>query len=159
MINARVETVETKPSFRNAFKKQRCLIPADGFYEWMGKKGQKQPIFLKRPDDAPFAFAGIWESWYKKDSNDPPYYSCTIITTAASESVKHIHHRMPVILRPEVYEDWLDPKNLDTSYLKEILLKRVVTDLVSYPVSKQVNAVRQNDPSNIKPVQTELPFP
>jgi len=158
MINARAETVATKPSFRNAFMKRRCLIPADGFYEWKGKKGQKQPMFVKLPDDHPFAFAGLWETWHKKDDRDFLYISCTIITTVASESLKDIHHRMPVILRPEVYETWLDPENQDTSVLKEILSNGFFTDLVSYPVSKQVNTVRHNDPSNIKPIQKELEF-
>ncbi len=157
MINARGETVATKPSFRNAFKKRRCLILADGFYEWKGKKGQKQPMLLTLPEGNPFAFAGLWETWNKKDDTDSIYKSCAIITTDASESVREIHHRMPVILKPEVYEAWLDPDNQDAAVLENILRNWFVTELVGYPVSKQVNSVLNNDPSNIKP-HTQMQF-
>ncbi len=108
LINARSETIDKKPSFRVAFKKRRCLIPADGFYEWQGEKGNKQPIYLSLPGQEPFAFAGLWERWTPKEADSEEYRSCTIITTAASESVKPIHHRMPVILKPEKYDQWLD---------------------------------------------------
>lgn len=151
LINARAETVAAKPSFRDAFKKRRCLILADGFYEWQGKKGQKQPMFLTLQDGKPFAFAGLWETWNKKDEVDSIYKSCTIITTEASGSVRKIHHRMPVILKPKVYETWLDPENQNTTALENILRNEIFNELVSYPVSQQVNSVRNNDPSNIKP--------
>jgi putative SOS response-associated peptidase YedK len=151
LINARAETVATKPSFRDAFKKRRCLILADGFYEWQGKKGQKQPMFLTLQDGNPFAFAGLWETWNKKDDVDSIYKSCTIITTEASGSVRKIHHRMPVILKPKVYETWLDPENQNTTALENILRNEIFNELVSYPVSQQVNSVRNNDPSNIMP--------
>jgi putative SOS response-associated peptidase YedK len=151
LINARAETVATKPSFRDAFKKRRCLILADGFYEWQGKKGQKQPMFLTLHDGNPFAFAGLWETCNKKDDVDSIYKSCTIITTEASGSVRKIHHRMPVILKPKVYETWLDPENQNTTALENILRNEIFNELVSYPVSQQVNSVRNNDPSNIKP--------
>ena len=110
MINARSESIAEKPSFRNAFKKRRCLILADGFYEWKGEKGRKQPMFITLPDRKPFAFAGLWETW-KKDDQELTYKSCTIITTQASESIRDIHHRMPVILKPPAYKSWLDPGN------------------------------------------------
>lgn len=97
MINARSETAANKPSFRTAFKKRRCMILADGFYEWKGKKGHKQPMFLTLPNGNPFAFAGLWETWDNK-GKEPAYRSCTILTREASESVRPIHHRMPVIL-------------------------------------------------------------
>ena len=100
MINARVETVASKPSFRDAFRKRRCLIPADGFYEWKGPKGDKQPFFIALPDEKPFAFAGLWETWRDKDNEDEPYRSCTIITKDASEGLKNIHDRMPAALAP-----------------------------------------------------------
>jgi len=151
MINARSETVAEKPSFRNAFKKRRCLIPADGFYEWKGEKGRKQPMFITPPDRKPFAFAGLWETWKKKDTDDA-YKSCTIITAPASESMRDIHHRMPVILKPPVYESWLDPDNQDTSALNRILQNEIVTELVSHPVSQQVNSPRNNDESCIEPI-------
>ena len=151
MINARVETVAEKPSFKNAFKKRRCLIVADGFYEWKGPKGQKQPIFITQPDKKPFAFAGLWETWGKKEK-ETLYKSCTIITTEACEAMRDIHHRMPAILKPEAYADWVNPQNQDVTLLKNILAKALLTDLVSYPVSKQVNSARNNDASCINPV-------
>ena len=158
MINARVETVATKSSFRDAFKKRRCLIPADGFYEWRGQKGNRQPMFITLPDQAPFAFAGLWETWHDKQDPDELYRCCTIITREAAGTVKELHHRMPVILEPDAYGKWLDPGNRNTDSLSEILHSRSVTDLIFYPVTKQVNAVRNNAPSNIKPIQTEFEF-
>jgi len=152
LINARSESIAEKPSFRDAFKKRRCLIIADGFYEWKGEKGRKQPMFITSPDHKPFAFAGLWETW-KKDDQDSTYKSCTIITTQASESIRDIHHRMPVIIKPPSYEAWLDPGNQDLGELDRILKNEVVTELVSYPVSKQVNSTRHNDPSCIEPVE------
>ena len=152
MINARSETVSEKPSFRNAFKKRRCMILADGFYEWKGEKGRKQPMFITLPDRKPFAFAGLWEVWNKKDDPDSIYRSCTIVTTEASESISDIHHRMPVILKPDVYEPWLNPENQEIVGLKNILAHGIHTELVSHPVSKQVNSVKNNDPSCIDPI-------
>ncbi len=151
MINARAETIADKPSFKRAFKKRRCLIIADGFYEWKGLKGQKQPMFITLPDKKPFAFAGLWETWGKKDQPFV-YRSCTIITTEAREAMRDIHHRMPVILKPEVYAFWLDPDNQDAAALKKVLQKELLTDLVSYPVSKKVNSTRNNDASCIESV-------
>ena len=158
MINARSETVASKPSFREAFKKRRCLILADGFYEWKGKKGQKQPVFITTPDGSPFAFAGLWEIWHDKLNQDAAYRSCTIITREAVGTVKKLHHRMPVIIHPDAYIPWLDIDNRDPEALSAILQANVLTDLVFHPVDKQVNSVRNNDPSNIKPAQTEFEF-
>ena len=152
MINARLESIAEKPSFRNAFKKRRCLILADGFYEWKGEKGRKQPMFITLPDHKPFAFAGLWETW-NKDDPDSSYKSCTIITTRASEPIRDIHHRMPVILKPHVYESWLDPENQNVAELGRLLKNEIVTELVSHPVSKHVNSVRNNDPSCIEPIE------
>jgi putative SOS response-associated peptidase YedK len=151
MINARVETVATKTSFRNPFKKRRCLILADGFYEWKSAKGQKEPMFITLPEGEPFAFAGLWETWNPKDDPDNIYKSGTIITTQSSYSVREIHHRMPAILKPENYETWLDPLNQDVKELENILQTGIVTELVSHPVSKNVNSVKNNEPSNIIP--------
>ncbi|MGD9057843.1 MAG: SOS response-associated peptidase [Desulfobacterales bacterium] len=151
MINARAETVAEKPSFKNAFKKRRCLIIADGFYEWKGPKGRKQPMLITLPDKKPFAFAGLWETWRKNDPQTP-YRSCTIITTEASPSIRDIHHRMPVILKPEVYRRWLDPENEDITDLKRIIKTESLSELISYPVSKQVNSTRNNDASIIEPI-------
>jgi putative SOS response-associated peptidase YedK len=152
MINARLESIAEKPSFRSAFKKRRCLILADGFYEWKGEKGRKQPMFITLPDHKSFAFAGLWETW-NKDDRDSSYKSCTIITTQAGESIREIHHRMPVILKPQVYGSWLDPENQNVAELGRLLKSEIVTELVSYPVSKHVNSTRNNDPSCIEPIE------
>ena len=146
MINARSESVAEKPSFRNAFKKRRCLIPADGFYEWKGEKGRKQPVFITLPDKKPFAFAGLWESWNNKGAEEDPYKSCTIITTQASPSIRNVHHRMPVILKKAVYERWLEPKNQNTSKLKDLLKDDIHTEFINYPVSTQVNSPATTTP-------------
>jgi putative SOS response-associated peptidase YedK len=153
LINARSETVATKPSFRTAFKKRRCLIPSNGFYEWKGSKGQKQPMFLTLPEGNPFAFAGLWEIWDNKGMEPTPYRSCTILTQKASESVLPIHHRMPIILKPEAFDTWLDPENQEINSLMEIIQKQIYTELTSVPVSKLVNSVRNNGPENIQAIE------
>lgn len=145
MINARMETVATKPSFRAAFKTRRCLIPADGFYEWQGPKGKKQPVLITVPGDRPFVFAGLWETWQED------YRSFTIITCPASDSLKAIHDRMPAVLDPAAYESWLDIEKHDTADVLAILKNKTQTDFVFWPVSRQVNSVKINDPSNIEP--------
>jgi putative SOS response-associated peptidase YedK len=152
MINARVESVSSKPSFRDAFKKRRCLILADGFYEWKGEKGQKQPFFITLPDEKPFAFAGLWETWQDKDNQEDSFRSCTIITKDASESLKDIHDRMPSVLHPDSYEAWLDNNIHDTEVLQEILTEKSIADFRFRLVSKQVNSVKINEPSNIAPI-------
>jgi len=149
MINARMETVSSKPSFRDAFKKRRCLILADGFYEWTGRKGEKQPYFIILPNHMPFAFAGLWETWHDKSRQDQIYRSCAIITRDSGSCLRHIHNRMPAILPPDTYEAWLDPDNHDTKGLMEILAEKTVNDFKFRPVSRQVNSVKINDPSNI----------
>ena len=151
MINARSETVASKPSFRTAFLRRRCLILADGFYEWKGDKGDRQPVFLRLPDGSPFAFAGLWERWDRQGQEAVAYRSCTILTRQASDSVKPIHHRMPVILQPKAYASWLDPQNNQVTLLQDIINNAIRTELTSVPVSKRVNSVRNNDPENIRP--------
>jgi putative SOS response-associated peptidase YedK len=151
MINARVETVAEKPSFRNAFKKQRCLIPADGFYEWKGERGNKQPYYVSIPSGEPFVFAGLWETWTDKERGEESVYkSCTIITTAARGTLREIHHRMPVILDPKFYDKWLNAGIQDPKELEMILKQGLIHDIIYYPVSKLVNSVKNNDPNCIK---------
>ena len=151
MINARSETVDAKPSFKNAFKKRRCLIPADGFYEWKGPKGSKQPVFITLPDGEPLGFAGLWEIWDDKGKAEEPLYTCTIITTEASSVMKDIHHRMPVILKPEAFKEWIKADTpLET--LKEIISTHTHKDLVFRPVSKAVNSVQNNSADLINKV-------
>lgn len=154
LINARSETVAQKPSFRAAFKLRRCLILSDGFYEWKGEKGRKQPYFLSLPDEQPFAFAGLWETWQSRDAADgqSTYDSCTIITREASNWVRDIHHRMPVILKPEAYDRWLDPEIQQTGNLQHILDTECIRRLKSCPVSKMVNRVQHNTPDLIRPL-------
>jgi len=155
MINARVETVTAKPAFRAALKQRRCLIPANGFYEWFGKAGNKQPYYFHLPSSEPLAFAGLYEIWENKEAppDAGPYKSCTIITMDASDSVKDIHDRMPLILKPEAYEEWLDPGNKEPAKIEELLKTAYVKELNCYPVSKMVNQVGNNSKECIEPVK------
>jgi putative SOS response-associated peptidase YedK len=147
MINARAETVSEKPSFRKAFKVRRCLILADGFYEWQKTDNGKKPYHIKMQDDSPFAFAGLWETW----KDDEEIRSCTIITTNANDLMSEIHHRMPVILPPENYGVWLDP-NFDEKEALTSLLKPYPADAMeAYPVSRRVNKPSNNEPSVLEP--------
>ena len=150
LINARAETLENKPSFRYAFRKRRCLILADGFYEWKTEGRQKQPWYFTMISGGPFAFAGLWETW--KGAAESDYHSCTIITVDASESVREIHHRMPVILKPEVLDAWLNPDNQDPKKLNEIIRDGHVKEMKRFPVSKRVNSPLNNDPGNIEEI-------
>lgn len=152
-INARAETVGEKPSFRGAFRKRRCLVVADGFYEWKQESRRKQPWYISLPSKAPFAFAGLWETWEDRPGNN--YNSCTIITTKASESVREIHNRMPIILLPETYAAWLDSENQDAGQLNTLLYDGQVRKLKSYPVSRYVNLPKNNGPQCVEPVKNE----
>lgn len=157
MINARAETVSSKPSFRNAFKKHRCLIPADGFYEWKGEKGKKQPFYISTHTGKTFAFAGLWETWTDKKSDEESVYkSCTIITTDASDSIRKLHNRMPVILDPDFYEKWLNVEIQDPKGLENILQDGTIREMKYYPVSTFVNSVKNNTPECIKPIDENL---
>ena len=137
MINARSETAAQKPSFRSAFRKRRCLVLADGFYEWQKTASGKQPYYIRMGDGSPFAFAGLWESWGKYGEE---VRSCTILTTEANALVGEIHHRMPVILPAEEYDLWLDPDMGEAEPLLD-LLRPYPDDLMeAYPVSRFVNS-------------------
>ncbi len=148
-INAKAETVHEKPAFRSAFKKRRCLIVADGFYEWKMLAGRKQPMWIGRKDNAPFAFAGLWEYW--KAESAEAIESCTIITTEPTSLMSEIHNRMPVILPASAYDSWLDPASPDTA-LRELLAAPVQEELYSYPVSKMVNSPKNNRPELLEPI-------
>jgi putative SOS response-associated peptidase YedK len=152
MINARSETVATKPSFKMAFKWRRCLIPADGFFEWKAEKKNKQPMYLTLPDGRPFAFAGLWEAWDNRGKEPSPYRSVTMLTREASSSVMPIHNRMPVILKPDAFGTWLSRDVQDVRVLQDIIRNRIYTELASVPVSKQVNSVGNNRPDNLRPL-------
>ncbi len=144
MINARAETVSEKPSFRSAFKKRRCLIVADGFYEWQKTDGGKQPFHIKMNDSSPFAFAGLWETW---DKDGEAIRSCSIITTDANDLMNEIHHRMPVILHPEDYGVWIDSGFEEKEALMELLKPYPSDEMEAYAVSRRVNKPSNNEPS------------
>ncbi len=147
MINARSETVAEKPSFRKAFKARRCLIIADGFYEWQKTDNGKQPFYVKMEDGSPFAFAGLWETW----RNGEEIRSCSIITTDANDLMGEIHHRMPVILPPENYGVWLDPDFDEKEALLTLLKPYPSDEMEAYPVSRRVNKPSINEPSVVEP--------
>jgi putative SOS response-associated peptidase YedK len=149
MINARAETLAEKPSFRTAFRRRRCLVPADGFYEWQKTKGTKQPFHIARADGAPFAFAGLWERW---EGDGTALESCTIVTTEANECLAPIHQRMPVILKRSDYALWLDPKVADRPILEALLRPCPADDLVAWAVSTHVNSPAHDDPACIDPL-------
>jgi putative SOS response-associated peptidase YedK len=152
MINARSETLATKPSFRNAFRKRRCLIVADGFYEWSGPKGQKQAWYITLPSGGPFGFAGLWEVWRPNDPKTE-LRSSTIITTDASPGLRDIHNRMPVILQAGAYDAWLDPANQDAERLRQILQNDSHVEFKRTAVSSRVNYVGNTDAGCIEPLQ------
>lgn len=148
LINARAETIDTKPSFREAFKRRRCLVPADGFYEWRATTARrKQPYYITLPDDDTMAFAGLWEAW--KSPEGVPIESCTIIVTAANSQLHEIHDRMPVILDPDAADAWLDVARPLTD--AKALLQPYAGELVLNPVSTRVNAVKNDDAALIAP--------
>ena len=149
-INAKGETVAEKPSFRAAFKKRRCLVIADGFYEWQLQGKQKQPMWIGLKSKRPFAFAGLWEHW--KAAEGEPLETCTIITTAPNELMQAIHNRMPVILSPASYDQWLDPTVQQVEPLKALLRPYSGEELMAYPVSTLVNNPRHDVPQCLEPV-------
>jgi putative SOS response-associated peptidase YedK len=150
MINARAETVAEKPAFRTAFRRRRCLVPADGFYEWQKQNGSKQPYYIHMTDGKPFAFAGLWERW--KGPDDTVIDSCTLLTTQPNDLVRPLHNRMPVILRPSDYELWLDPAVEDAGVLKPLLRPHSPDGMDAYPVSRRVNKPAHEGPACIEPL-------
>lgn len=146
-INARAETIEQKAAFNESFQRRRCLIPADGFYEWERNGKISQPYYFQMKDQAPFAFAGIWDRWKSEESW---ITSCAIVTTRANELLAPIHHRMPVIISPESYDLWL----ADDSRIpfKELLLPFPASEMISHTVSHDVNDVKVDDPHLVEAV-------
>jgi putative SOS response-associated peptidase YedK len=185
LINARAETLSEKPAYRRAFARRRCLLPADGYYEWQvrpaapGPAGQgaagsgtvgkkvKQPFFIHRGDGGPMAFAGLYELWRDRavPDGDPDawLWSATIVTTSAPDELGQIHDRMPMVIAPGSWADWLDPANRDTGDLQALLAPATAVGLDSYPVSTEVNSVRHNGPDLIEPLAADrlapLPAP
>lgn len=158
LFNARGETVAEKAAFRSAFKRRRCLIPADGFYEWKPGKGQpKQPYLIRRRDRAPVAFAGIWEHWQSPEGSE--LESCSIITTSANATLANLHHRMPVILDEADWETWMDTSETTTKSALEMLVPSPDGLLDAVPVSKRVNAVANDDATIQEEVDPDIEMP
>jgi len=150
MINARSETAAEKPSFRVAFKYRRCLVPADGFYEWQKLNGQKQPLRIQMEDGGPFAIAGLWERWASADGSE--IESCTLLTTEPNELLQDVHNRMPVILAPQDFDLWLDPGAQHPGEVQHLLRPYPAGEMSYYPVSAHVNNPRNEDPLCIEPL-------
>jgi putative SOS response-associated peptidase YedK len=140
LINARAETVAEKPAFRQAFRRRRCIIPADGFYEWQRVGGRKQPFFFRMRDGRPFGFAGLWERW--EGEGREAVNSCAILTTEANEVLRPVHERMPVILHPEDYELWLGGEARELELVKEVMRPYPADEMIGYAVGASVNSPR-----------------
>lgn len=154
MINARGETLAEKPSFRNAYKRRRCLILADGFYEWQKGPGKtKTPYYIRMESGEPFALAGLWERWMSPHGDE--VLSCTIITTEPNELAGQYHNRMPVILPTSAYERWLDPAEQPPEALDELLTAYPADEMDAYPVSTLVNSPANDAPECIEPVREQ----
>ena len=155
LINARSETLAEKPAFRTALARRRCLVLADGFYEWKKEGKQKLPYCFQLANQQPFAFAGLWERWRGPQGSDgPPLESCTIVTTTANDLCRPIHERMPVILEPADYDLWLDPAVNDSQRLLPLLAPFPADEMQTRPVNPRVNNVRNDDPSLLDAPQT-----
>ena len=148
-INARAETVAEKPAYRQAFRQRRCLIPADGFYEWRKVGDRKQPYCIGMADGAPFAFAGLWEHWAR---DDEAVDSCTILVTQANERISEIHDRMPVILDPLDYDAWLDPTGREAARVLPLLRSYPGERMRLWPVGSAVNRPANQGPALMEPV-------
>jgi putative SOS response-associated peptidase YedK len=164
MINARAETVAEKPAFRRAFARRRCLLPADGYYEWQAQPGAaKQPVYITRIDGSPLAFAGLYELWrdpaVAEQDPDSWLWTATIITTSAPDEIGVIHDRMPMIIDRDRWGDWLDPDLSDVADVRALLVPAAVSGLHTYPVSPMVNSVRNNGPQLIEALTGSLAGP
>ncbi len=150
MINARAETLAEKPSFRQALLKRRCLILADGFYEWKAEGGRKVPYHITLEGGGVFAFAGLWEVWRPPEGS--AVRSCAIITMGANDFMRPLHHRMPAILPPESHGPWLDPANHDRDALLALLAPYPSDRMAAHAVSQEVNSPRNNSPRCLLPL-------
>lgn len=163
MINARAESLADKAAFKAAFKRRRCIVPADGFYEWRkdpkAPKGKKQPFYVHRPDEKPYAFAGLWELWRGPDGDQEPLRSLTIVTTTANGPLGEVHDRMPVVLPEGTWDTWLDRENEDLDLLGRLLVPAAPALIAMHPISTQVNSVRNDGPQLIEPVDPAAPEP
>ena len=157
-FNARSETLSEKPSFREAFKSRRCLIPVDGFYEWQQSPSSKNkvPFYFQKPTDEPIVFAGLWEFWRDaKNPEAPAIESCAIVTTEANSFMKTYHHRMPVMLSSEEWQAWLEPTQTDTLSLAEMLKPKEDIAITAHPVSSAVGNTRNDSPDMTKEIASQ----
>jgi putative SOS response-associated peptidase YedK len=150
LFNARAETLSTSGAFRESFRRRRCIVPADAFYEWQRQGGLRQPFLIRRADGAPLALAGLWSGW-RHPETEQVIRTFTIVTTTANRALSSVHDRMPVVLAPEHWRRWLDPAMEDTGELTGLLQPAPDDDLVLYPVRPLVNNVRNNGPELIEP--------
>lgn len=150
LINARAETVTEKPSFRSAFKRRRCLLVADGFYEWQRSPQGKQPYYFQLDNQQPFGFAGLWEHW--ENGAGDVIESCTILTTEANDLLRPVHDRMPVILQRQDYELWLDPEMQQPERLQALLRPYSADAMTHYAVSARVNNPKNNSADCVQPL-------
>ena len=165
MINARAETLAEKPAYRKAFAARRCLLPADGYYEWTREGGHKQPYFHTPADGSLLVMAGLYEVWRAAAHQDrgceldpdSPVWSCTVITTTAPDDLGHIHDRSPMVLDPGDWASWLDPRLADPQRLTSLLRPAVAGQLAVWPVSRDVNKVGNNHPGLVDPVALQPP--
>jgi putative SOS response-associated peptidase YedK len=166
MINARMETVAEKPAYKKAFAVRRCLLPADGYFEWYPTsqktkpgKPRKQPFFIRPKDGGILAIAGLYEIWRDptRSDDDPERFrwTCTVLTTEAEDSVGHIHDRMPMMVEPERWSDWLDPTVSAKDDLLGLLVPAAPGRLEAFPVSTLVSNVRNNGPELLEPIPLE----
>ena len=160
MINARAESIAEKNAYKHAFKKRRCIIPADGFYEWKKVPGQKrkQPMFIHPPEGEMYAFAGLWEVWRGGEDDREPLRSCTILTTEPNEATSEVHDRMPVILPASAWREWLDRENDDLATLGKLLVPAPAKLTLMHPVSTDVNNVRNKGADLCEAVDPETLF-
>jgi len=149
MINARAETLAQKPSFRSAFKRRRCLVAADGFYEWKHAGKTKEPFLVQLQEESVFGFAGLWEAWSSPDGN--LVESCTIITTSANELIREIHDRMPVILHPDHYNPWLQDSSAEKT-LQQLLIPFPAAEMKMSRVSPEINNPKNDTPACMRPI-------
>lgn len=150
-INARSETLATLPPFRDAFRRRRCVVPADGFFEWTGSKESRRPLWFHRPEGQILLFAGLYESWEAAPGRRQRTF--TIVTTEANRLMAPIHNRMPVILPEDAVDDWLNPRQEDVEYLAKLLVPCADGLLIGTPVSQRVNSVKNDDPACLEPAE------
>ena len=153
LLNARAETIASKPAFRDALRKRRCVIPASGFYEWQSVGHLKQPWLIRRRNQQPFAFAGLWESWRAPDG--ATLETCTIVTTEPNELMRPIHSRMPVMLAPEQFAPWLDARTTQSEKLAPLLHPAPAATMSAIAVSRRVSNVRHDDPACLAPAEAQ----